>query len=361
MKKFIISFLALFVISSAFALPGFTSFIPDTAGEYVYYKDSSFSRESYIGLLCYDSDTFQIRYYAPATPAQPVEKIVAALFTIDSKKDHFEMTGENVIIADYANPEDIDIVNYLHDILYEFSARRSKLDTLTPKTENYINFKSIKDNGLRVSEDYAQFGGTVTFIYDVMIPFFNVKRIEDSTGKAIFECVELGKISSTEDKIFDKFVAVPENANVKINSVKQKKAEAINFVLENQTVTLDKSWEKKSSNMWVQGDDAVITMATYMNPQQEKYFCEYYLLRSLLESKDDYHINLDKSDIIFEQGVIKLYSENYLPKSSKIFYGIKYLTLNSDDNYDFISFVTTKANYLQKRSYYDKIMKSYSN
>ena len=66
-------------------------------------------------------------------------------------------------------------------------------------------------------------------------------------------------------------------------------------------------------------------------------------------------------DVIFDKECIRIYSENYLQKSSKIYYGIKYLTQNADNNYDFISFVATKANYLQKRSYYDKIMKSYSN
>lgn len=361
MKKFLLSIIFITLTSFAFALPGFTSFIPDTAGEYVYYKDGSFSRESYVGLLCYDANTYQIRYYAPSTLSNPVEKIVAALFTIDSKKDHFEMTGENVIVADYSNPEDVDIVNYLHDILYEFSARRSKLDSLTPSTENYVNFVGLRENGLKISDEYTQFGGDVKIIYDCMIPFFNIKRIEDAKGNAIFECVQLGKINSTEDKSFDRFVAIPDNAKVKINSVKQKKAEPVNFVLENQTITLDKTWEAKSANMWVQGDDAIISMATYMNPQREKYFCEYYLIRNLLESKDNYFIILNKCDVIFGKDVIKIYSENYLEKSSKIFYGIKYLTLNSDENYDFVSFVATKANYLQKRSYYDKIMKSYSN
>jgi len=361
MKKFLLSLLILNLTVLTFALPGFTSFLPDSAGEYLYYKDNSFERESYVGLLCYDSNTYQIRYYAPSTQANPGEKIVAALFTIDPVKDYFEMSGENVIVADYNNSEDVDIVNYLHDILYEFSGRRSKLIDFTPAYEGYKNFISIKENGICISDDYPQFGGDVNIYYDCMIPFFNLKRIEDKKGNTLFECIEMGKINSSEDKSFDKFIRVPDTAKVKVNSVKQKKAEPKNFVLENQTVTLDKNWEQKTPNMWVQGDDAVITMATYVNPQNAKYFCEYYLIRSLLESKDDYHINLDKCDVIFDGANIRIYSENYLVKSSKLFYGIKYLTVNTDENYDFISFVTTKANYLQKRSYYDKIMKSYSN
>ena len=66
MKKLILSILTSIILSVAVtALPGVTQFIPDSAGEYVYYRDSSFTRESYIGLLMYDEATYQIRYFAP--------------------------------------------------------------------------------------------------------------------------------------------------------------------------------------------------------------------------------------------------------------------------------------------------------
>ena len=55
MKKLLLSIITSIIISAAsFALPGFTTFIPDSAGEYVYYRDSSFTRVSYIGILGYD-------------------------------------------------------------------------------------------------------------------------------------------------------------------------------------------------------------------------------------------------------------------------------------------------------------------
>lgn len=360
MKKFFLSLLIINFSFLVFALPGFKSFIPDTAGEFVYYKDNSFNRESYIGLLSYGPATYQMRYYAPANNSLP-EKTVAILFSINSEADIFEMTGENVIIADYTSSEEVDIVNYMHDLLYELIDRRVKYENLTPETEGYVNFTSLKENGLTVAENYPQFGGDIKIVYDVMIPFLNVKRIEDTKGNALFECVELGKISKAEDTDFDKFVVVPEIAKVKINSVKAKKAAEQKFILENQKITIDKTWEQKNANMCVQSDDALITMATYMNPNTVKYLSEYYLIRSLLESQEGSFINLDKCDVIFDNNAIRIYSENYMAKTSKVFYGIKYLTMNEDENYDFMSFATTKANYLLKRSYYDKIIKSYTN
>lgn len=360
MKKTFLSILFINFTVAIFALPGFNSFIQDKPGEFIYYKDNSFERESYIGLLCYDDFTYQMRYYAPQNSSAP-EKTVAVLFTIDSTKDTFEMTGENVIIADYNSSEDVDIVNYMHDLLYEFSSRRIALGPLHPKTEGYKNRVNLQENGLKISADYPQFGGSVKIVYDVMIPFFNVKRIEDNKGKSLFECVELGKISTAEDTTFDSYVKMPDIGKVKTNSTKQKKNKSVTATIENQTIKLDDSWEQKMENMWVQNDDAIITMLSYPTSAAPEYYNEYAILRSLLQSKDGYFISLEKCDVIFDKGNMRIYSEQYLPSAQKLYYGIKYLTLNPQNNYDYLSFAALKATYLTKRSYYDKILKSYSN
>ena len=41
MKKLLLTLTILLCGVAAFALPGFNSFVPDTAGEYVYYRDYS--------------------------------------------------------------------------------------------------------------------------------------------------------------------------------------------------------------------------------------------------------------------------------------------------------------------------------
>lgn len=360
MKKIFASLLILNLSFLIFALPGFQSFIKDNPGEFVYYKDNSFSRESYIGLLCYDSSSYQIRYYAPQSSDEP-EKTVAALFTIDPSSERFEMTGENVIAADFTNANDVDIVNYLHDILYEFASRRGKLGYLTPDADDYKNNLSLKENGLYISADYPQFGGDVTIVYDVMIPFFNIKRIENAKGEAILDCVEIGLISSAEDKLFDSYVKVPDTGNIKVNSVKPKKTPAKDAKLGNQKITLDESWNQTMENMWTQSDDAIVTLALINAPAPSDKFVNYSLLRMLLESKDGYYINLEKCDVIFDANQIRIYSDSYISNSKKVYYSIKYLTANNSSKYDYLSFATTKANYILKRSYYDKILKSYSN
>jgi len=361
MKKFLLSLL-ICLIGIAFAVPGIQSYIPDQAGEYVYYKDNSFARESYIGILSYSDKEYQVRYYAPATAANPAEKIVATLISTDVVDGHFDLTGENIIIADYANTEDVDIINYLHDLIYEFASRRSKMGNITPKSEGYVNFDSLKSNGLSIPTDYSQFGGNVNIVYDVIVPFFNIKRIEDPKGKAIFECVQLGKINSVEETTFDKYTSVPEIAKVKVNSLKQKKNKEVTYTFNDRKLTLDSTWEKKLDYMYCQNDDAIISLASYVVPNNisDESYVLYTLVRNLLESKDGNYIDFTKCDVIYTKNGVHIYYDTLSAPTKNVFYTGKYLTKTAENTYDYFSFAAKKAVYLQKRSYYDKVIKTNS-
>ncbi len=167
MKKTILSIITTILLTaSVFALPGFTSFIPDSAGEYVYYRDSSFTRESYIGILGYDDATIQIRYFAPKDDtAKLPAKEIAILLTVDPKADVWTMTGEKIISAILPDTDDTDIVNYLHDLLYEFSARR-------------ISAVAVETDSLILDQDFAQFGGKVALTFDARIPLLISKILQ---------------------------------------------------------------------------------------------------------------------------------------------------------------------------------------
>ncbi len=342
-------------------MPGFSSYIPDQAGEFVYYRDYSFERESYIGILCYDSKSYQLRYYAPQSK-QP-EKIVATLVSVDLVNNHLDLTGEKILLADYNNPEDVDIINYLHDLIYEFAARRTKLFEINPNSKGYINFDSLKTNGIYEASYYAQFGGNVNILYDCMIPFFNIKRIEDEKGKAIFECVELGRIKSADETTFDRFHVFPEKNNVKQNSKKVKNAKQVEFAINGQRINLDTTWQEKLDYMWIQNEDAIITMLTYTKDGAEKdnYYYQYYLLRNFLECKDGTFVDYTTSDVVFTDKGFKLYSETHSPDVKKVYYTVKYITINKTSDFDYFSFAATRGAYQTKRSYYEAILKTYSN
>ncbi len=349
MKKTILSIITTILLTaSVSALPGFTSFIPDSAGEYVYYRDSSFTRESYIGILGYDESTIQIRYFAPQddTAMLPAKEI-AILITVDPKSDFWNMTGEKIISTILPDTDDTDIVNYLHDLLYEFSARRISAD-------------AVESDKLTFDQDYAQFGGKVALTFDARVPLFNIRTIADEKGSKVFDCVTIGAIKSAEDKSFEAFrgVTAPKPEVTK-ETRKASKAKICKF--ENRQVTLDESWEQKMENFWTLGNDSLITMSVLPKVAENKVLNDLYVQRKLLESTEGSYTDFQNCEISYTQAKdsYKLVSTSFFPESNINVCLTKLLTRNKDGGFDYFSISTYQAAYLKNPSYFDKIIKSY--
>ena len=349
MKKTILSIITTILLTtSVFALPGFTSFIPDSAGEYVYYRDTSFTRASYIGILGYDDSTIQIRYFAPQDDAAMLPaKEIAILLTVDPKADFWNMTGEKIISTILPDTDDTDIVNYLHDLLYEFSARR-------------ISQVAVESGKEIVDQDYAQFGGKVALTFDARIPLFNIRTIANEKGEKVFDCVTIGTIKSSEDKSFEAFkgVSAPKPAVTK-ETRKATKSKVCKF--ENRQVTLDEDWEQKMENFWTLGNDSLITMSILPKVAENKVLNDLYVERKLLESTEGSYTDFQNCEITYTQAKdsYKIVSTSYFPESNINVCLTKLLTRNKEGGFDYFSISTYQAAYLKSPSYFDKIVKSY--
>ena len=76
----------------AYSLPGMIQYIPDNSGEYVYYSDKSFTRQSIVGFLYYDDSTYAVRYYAPADSKNKLmAKDITLYFSVDPEANHLEL------------------------------------------------------------------------------------------------------------------------------------------------------------------------------------------------------------------------------------------------------------------------------
>ena len=349
MKKTIFSILTSIILTTAaFALPGFTSYIPDSAGEYVYYRDTSFTRESYIGLLGYDNSTIQIRYLAPQDEtAKLPKKDISILITVDPKADVWTMTGEKIISTILPDTDDVDIVNYLHDILYEFSARRISADT-------------VESDKLSLDQDYAQFGGKATLTFDARIPLFNIRTIANEKGEKVFDCVTIGTIKSSEDKSFEMFSGITAQ-KPEVQKETKKTAKAMVCKFENRSVTLDENWEQKMENFWTLGNDSLITMSVLPKVSENKNLNDLYVQRKLLESTEGSYIDFQNCEIIYTQtkDSYKIVSTSFFPESKINVNITKILTRNNEEGFDYFSISTYQTAYLKNPSYFDKIVKSY--
>lgn len=353
MKKLILTLTILLCGAGAiFALPGFTSFVPDTTGEYVYYRDYSFTRESYIGLLAYDETNYQIRYYAPAdrSTAQP-EKALAILFSANPEAEFMDMTGETIITdVDPNSEDDVDILNYLHDILYDFSSRRIKADP--------IGAQSVS-----ISQDYEQFGGKVSICFDSLIPLFNLKSIKAADGTVLFSCVTIGRIISSEDTSFEDFhgliEAKPYHAptKTKIKGKSQKYT-----TLDGQTITLDSNWESAADNMWMFGEEAFLTIASVPVYFEDNDVNNIFVLRRITESTGGSYTDFETMELTVDskKHLTKVVARSSQPDTGRIVYVIKELTTNpSKELNSYLSLAVFEDSYLEKSSYFTKLLKTF--
>lgn len=357
MKKFLSFVLFNLCIFYCFAIPGTESFIPDTSGEYVYYKDNTFGRETYIGILFYSDSEYQIRYFAPEDKNEFLpEKEIAILVSVDPKESFWNMTGENIISTILPNDEDTTLVNYLHDILYDFSSRRNKAGKIT--SHNY-----------EIYQEYAQFGGNVKITYDAKVPIFNIKTITDPKGRKVLECVTFGRLKSSDDKTFDNFKGIPKVASK--TSVQKTLNESSNIKAEykGQSVILDNNWKKSIENVWTLGDDSLISFIDLPKFSEDNNFNELFILRNLLQSSESNLIDYSTADIIIDttKHQIKVYSNIY-DDSGKAIKNVKLITKKQPEKgfisevaseYFYFSISTYSDVYSTNPVYFDVIVKSY--
>lgn len=334
-------------------MPGFNSYIQDISGEYVYYRDSSFTRESYVGILTYDESSFQIRYYAPEDKTNGLAaKEVALLLTIDPSANHWEMTGERILSQLALDNEDVDLVNYLHDILYEFSARRGKKDDVSTKI-------------LESRETYDQFGGDVTITYNSLIPLFNIQKIVSGDGVPVMQCVTIGNLKNSEDPSFENFKGIPIVTGEKKNTAKVKKAKPVNYTYQNHTVTLDNKWTQKMDNLWVYGNDAILSVSALPKYADDAKLNKIYILRKLLESRDSAYIDLENAFLdVSDDNRISLKFNTFQQdannvSNNQIIQNYKILTLNNEGGYDYFTLTAYLPAFNAKFTYFNKIIMSY--
>lgn len=212
LKKIFLSILLIFILCvSVFSLPGYKENLPTESGEYVFYRDFTFAQETYLGFLYYDEGTIGVRYFSKG------KSDIQILFSLDTSKDFIELTGERIISQ--ITPEDVEIVNYIHDMIYEFSTRRKKIQS---------EFDLLKNNSSSVTkqivstQDFQQFGGQVQLVFDGTIPVFNLESISDFSGKMLLQAVTMGTLVDSADTSFE-FFAGFENLPQEKEEVKKKK------------------------------------------------------------------------------------------------------------------------------------------
>lgn len=351
LKKFIIAAaIASAIPFCTFALPGTYQYIADKSGEYVYYSDKSFSRPSILGFLYYSESAYALRYYAPADIKNHLpEKDITLYFSADPDAKHLELTGENIIGA--TSQDDTDIINYMHDMFYEFTARAQK----TFLTSNNI---------VESRQDFEQFGGKVIIVFNPQIPLFNIESIKSADGTKILSVLTTGALTSSADKSFTNYKgdeSIPKDKNRNFKKMSSAKSATASFG--SQSIKLTTQWTQKIENLWVMDDYALLTMNSISVPEDyknnQKLF-EDIMTRMFSESTTDSYILWPQKGVSNSKGQITMTNVYYQPDTKDVTREFKIITKCKDGTYAYLSLTVFESIYQKNKAYFDSIIKSYN-
>ena len=350
-RKFISTFsLLFFPLLLIFSLPSVTPSLPDFSGQYVFYQDTSFQRESYIGILYYDESTYALRYYAPATgkgKSYKPEKNIHILFSVDPEKENLELTGERILTS--ISPEDTDLINYIHDFFYEMTARRQKIGQVNECKSDYQNF--------------MQFGGDVTIYFNPIIPIFNLERIESVDNKTILQIVTAGSLKSSNDQSFSKFIGFDEKIVDKAHKYKvDKKAKQFDLIYkasEDSTelkAKLDSSWISVAENFYTLGDIGFFTVNEVRSEAENQI---EILKRRLLLGNELVYPNWGTQQIQTKGNGTLFTQVSYHAENDSYTYDFKYLREIDSKTAALFTLVVYAGAYEPNKKYFDSIIESF--
>ena len=261
------------------------------------------------------------------------------------------MTGERIITDIDPYGDDVDILNYLHDILYEFSARRIKCDELGAQP-------------VFSTQEYEQFGGNVTICFDSLIPLFNIKSIKNNQdGNLAFTCVTYGRIINTQDTSFEDFKGLLPSKPYHAPTVKKVKGKSKKFTTQDgQTITLDTNWEQKMDNLWMFGEEASISIATIPGYFEDNDVNTLFVLRRITESTSGSYTDIENMELSKDpkKYITKVTAHISQPDNNKVVYVIKEITTNPNSQLNsYVSIAAFEDNFLEKSSYYTKLLKTF--
>ena len=355
------SFVLMMSASSLFAFPGIQSYLKDDSGQYVYYRDYTFPYEAYVGILHYDEGTYGMRFYAPNQPLEGVSpalngetmsapKSVELLFTVNTEVSITEMTGEKFLTN--ITGSDTEIVNYLHDLIYEFSARRRKLS------------EPVVTGEVSSREDFSQFGGKVTMKYSFDIPIFNLKEIIDVDGKPAFQVATVGALTSSSDNSFFEFTGFPAPMQDKPRSfTSTEKKPNKKIELGNQEIKLDSQWTQAAENMYLLGDVAMIMFSEFQPTEQvaaagsQAIFDA--LCRNLSLGTTGSYTDWGNRKIKQGKNELEITIRTHIPQDNAVSQNFKFVTKNKAGGYSIMTLTIFDNAYKNNRSYFDAIVKSY--
>ena len=129
-----------------------------------------------------------------------------------------------------------------------------------------------------------------------------------------------------------------------------------------QQITLDSNWQAAADNMWMCGEEAFISIASIPQYFEDQALNDLFVLRRILESTGGSYTDIEGAEFTFDvkKYTIKILTRASQPENKRIVYVFKQITTNPKKELNsYLSLAAWEDSYLEKSSYYTKLLKTF--
>ena len=183
------------------------------------------------------------------------------------------------------------------------------------------------------------------------------------TNELIFNCITFGRILDGEDTTFEDFKGLVQSQPYHAPTKTKIKGKSVKYKTEDgQQITLDTNWTQEMENCWMYGEEAFVTIASIPQYFEDQSLNDLFIMRRILESTGGSYTDFETAEFKFDvkKYTIRIIAKSSQPENNRIVYVIKQITTNpSKEINSYLSLAAYEDSYLDKSSYYTKLLKTF--
>jgi len=229
-------------------------------GDYVVWRDRTWSNPTWVGFLYYGNGAYGAVAMTPSTGAS-----VGVLFNTEVKDGKLDLVGQKVM-SPLRSETDVLLVNYLMTLLpraYGWRAlamASATTDTVIAREGSVPRSPLLPPTGA-VSDDLAEFGGAITVRFAPEVPVFALRSIEGTDGKPILELERAGRASDGSALAFYMFTPAPA-AKAGAGLALDPARKAAPVAIDGLSIPIDSQWSAVADNTFFLGSAAMLVVDT---------------------------------------------------------------------------------------------------
>lgn len=324
------------------------------SGEYVVYRDYSWTEPTWTGFLRYDDSTWGAVLVTPSKNSR-----ISVLFRTEQAGDTLVLVGQNIISK--IGPGDVEGVNYLMGLLPDLYRWRKSVDGSTcaddPLVQRLSGRSILLPAPCRIERRVPLFGGDVLLLWMPEVPVFNLHSLTAPDGSPRLALERQGRISSGGDNEFFDFDLLPQTGSPPDFELAPERKEEV-LTVDAVLLNLDSQWTKIADNTFLLGNTAIIIVDAF-SPEEaglEPDNLPLALYRLFAVSSGDTVLRPGSTEMTGDRHRFRIESVFYDRQSGLDNRDIKYCIVSSDNKIcTVVSLTVQNETYIRHASYFNSL------